>query len=126
MSLKPITSRADAETRIGQAEQPFVKVGVFDIDGVLRGKFMQREKFLGALKDGFGFCNVVLGWDVNDQLYDNTSYTGWHTGFPDAQVAIVPETGRQVPFEDNTWLFLGEFTDDARRICPRNVLKRVL
>lgn len=126
MSLKPITSRADAETRIGQTEQPFVKVGVFDIDGVLRGKFMQREKFLNVLEEGFGFCDVVLGWDVNDQLYDNTNYTGWHTGFPDAQVAVVPETGRQVPFEDNTWLFLGEFVGDAAQICPRNVLKRVL
>lgn len=126
MSLPPITSHADAKTRIEKLNQPFVKVGVFDIDGILRGKFMQREKFLSALNDGFGFCDVVLGWDVNDQLYDNTGYTGWHTGFPDAQVAIVPETGRQIPFEDDTWLFLGEFAGDAAQICPRNLLKRVL
>ncbi|TNE31943.1 MAG: glutamine synthetase, partial [Alphaproteobacteria bacterium] len=60
----------------------YVKTGVFDIDGVLRGKYMARDKFVSALKSGFGFCDVVLGWDSNDQLYDQSSYTGWHTAYP--------------------------------------------
>ncbi|MBT5569768.1 MAG: glutamine synthetase [Alphaproteobacteria bacterium] len=87
---------------------------------------MHREKFLGALETGFGLCDVVLGWDVNDQLYDNSTHTGWHTGFPDASVRIIPESGRQIPMEDDCWLFIGEFVDDAAQLCPRNVLKRVL
>jgi glutamine synthetase len=37
-----------------------------------------------------GFCDVVLGWDSNDQLYDNVTYTGWHTAYPDANVRILP------------------------------------
>jgi glutamine synthetase len=126
VTTTPISNIADAAARIRRADHDFVKIGVTDMDGLLRGKFMHRDKFLAALEEGFGFCDVVLGWDINDQLYDNTQTTGWHTGFPDAAVRIVPETGRQIPFEDNSWLFLGEFTEDAAAICPRSVLKRVL
>ena len=111
MTTTPISNIADAAARIRRADHDFVKIGVTDMDGLLRGKFMHRDKFLAALEEGFGFCDVVLGWDINDQLYDNTQTTGWHTGFPDAAVRIVPETGRQIPFEDNSWLFLGEFTE---------------
>jgi glutamine synthetase len=103
-----------------------VKVGVFDIDGVMRGKYMSRAKLLSALKKGFGFCDVVLGWDLNDQLYDNVSYTGWHTGYPDAPVRILPGSCRELPFEDNMLFFLGEFAEAAEAICPRGVLRRVL
>ncbi len=119
-------SAAEAAARIRDGSQNAVKVAITDIDGVLRGKFMHREKFLGALEEGFGFCDVVLGWDINDQLYDREGVTGWRSGFPDAPVRIVPETGRQIPLEDDCWLFLGEFSGEAASICPRGVLKRVL
>jgi len=105
---------------------PYVKVGAFDMDGVLRGKYMGRDKVLSALNKGFGFCDVVLGWDSNDQLYDNVKYTGWHTGYPDAEVRLLPETFRRMPFEDGTPLILGEFTGGAEAICPRRLLRRVM
>ncbi len=126
MSLPPIPRKSDIEALLAQDTHGFVKVGVFDLDGILRGKFMHRDKFLKALDEGFGFCDVVLGWDLDDQLYDNATFTGWHTGFPDAEVTILPETGRQVPMEDDSWLFLSEFTGAAARICPRQTLGRVL
>jgi glutamine synthetase len=43
-----------------------------DIDGILRGKYLRRDKFASVVNDGLGFCNVVFGWDSSDQLYDNT------------------------------------------------------
>lgn len=104
----------------------YIKVGAFDIDGILRGKYMGREKVISALKKGFGFCDVVLGWDSNDQLYDNVSFTGWHTGYPDASVRLLPETYRRMPFEDNLPLILGEFTGEGETICPRGLLRRVV
>ncbi len=102
------------------------KVGIFDMDGVFRGKYMNSDKVESSLKGGFGFCDVVLGWDSNDQLYDNTSFTGWHTAYPDAGVRLIPETLRQIPFEGGMPLILGEFTGAAEAICPRGLLKRVL
>jgi len=103
-----------------------VKVGVFDLDGILRGKYISREKFLSSLDSAFGFCDVVLGWDSNDQLYDNVTFTGWHTAYPDAPVRIIPDSMRVLPFEENTLFFLGEFSERAQSLCPRSVLKRVL
>jgi glutamine synthetase len=103
-----------------------VKIGVFDGDGVLRGKYLSRDKFLGALDKHLGFCDVILGWDSSDQLYDNAQFTGWHTAYPDAAVRILPATRREIPFEPNTALFLGEFAGRAESVCPRGTLRRVL
>ena len=102
------------------------KVGVFDMDGVFRGKYMGAEKLASSLDKGFSFCDVVLGWDSNDQLYDNVSFTGWHTAYPDAGVRLIPETLRQIPFENDMPLILGEFTGAAEAICPRGLFRRVL
>ncbi|WP_375458689.1 glutamine synthetase family protein [uncultured Enterovirga sp.] len=103
-----------------------VKVGLFDIDGVMRGKYMARDKFLSALDGGFGFCDVVLGWDVDDQLYDNTAVTGWHRGYGDAPVRLLPRSWRELPFEENTILVLGEFAGEHEQICPRAILRGVI
>jgi glutamine synthetase len=109
-----------------------VKVAVSDIDGVLRGKYIHKEKFYSAAEGGFGFCDVVFGWDAMDVTYDNTTLTGWHKGFPDALAKIDLGTYRTVPWDGNVPFFLGDFVMDKDGaevplpICPRQVLKRVL
>jgi len=126
MEARQVNSIQDARHIVEQRKLKHVKVGVFDIDGILRGKYMSKEKFFSALEKGFGFCDVVLGWDSKDQLYDNVNYTGWHTGYPDAPTRIVPSTCRDLPFEENQLFFLAEFADKAELICPRGVLRRVI
>lgn len=126
MAVTDVKTIEDARALIADRKPGYVKVGVFDIDGIMRGKYMSRAKFLSALEKGFGFCDVVLGWDSKDQLYDNVSYTGWHTGYPDAPVRILPDSVRELPFEDDTLFFLGEFAEAAETVCPRGVLRRVL
>ena len=54
-----------------------VKLGLTDIDGVIRGKYVSLDKFAGLLEKGGGFCDCVFGWDVADELYDRGSFTGW-------------------------------------------------
>ncbi|MBV8805424.1 MAG: hypothetical protein JO042_10260 [Sinobacteraceae bacterium] len=102
------------------------KVGLFDMDGIFRGKYMAPEKLGPALTKGFGFCSVVLGWDSNDQLIDGLEFTGWHTAYPDAQARLLPSTLRPIPFEAGMPLILGEFAGAAEAICPRGLLRRVL
>ena len=126
METRSVKNCADAKALVEQRNLSHVKVGAFDMDGILRGKYMSREKFLSALDKNFGFCDVVLGWDSRDQLYDNVTYTGWHTGYPDAPTRILPESCRELPFEENGLFFLCEFADGAEAICPRGLLKRVL
>jgi glutamine synthetase len=88
-----------------------VKVACSDIDGILRGKYLHIDKFLGAAephpKGGFGFCDVVFGWDSGDQCYDNAQVTGWQHGFPDALARLDLDTARQVPWDNNVPFFLG-------------------
>ncbi len=103
-----------------------VKLGVFDGDGIMRGKYLARDKFLAALDKGLGFCDVILGWDSSDQLIDNLKFTGWHTAYPDAAVRVLPGTLREIPWEPKTALFLGEFAGHAESVCPRATLRRVL
>lgn len=122
----PIRTAEDAARYIAERDLPYVKVGVFDADGIMRGKYMARDKFLSALEKGFGFCDVVLGWDSNDQLYDNVTLTGWHTAYPDAEVRVLPDTMRLIPFEDDLPLFLGEFAGPHEAACPRGALRNVL
>jgi glutamine synthetase len=124
--MTQFTDATEARAYLEAQDIAYVKVGVFDMDGILRGKYMHRDKFLSALEKGFGFCDVVLGWDSYDQLYDSAKYTGWHTAYPDAPVRILPETCRTIPFEDRTLLFLGEFTEAAETVCPRGTLRRVI
>jgi glutamine synthetase len=126
MRPEQVKTAADARRIVEERGLSHVKVGVFDIDGILRGKYMSKPKFFSALEGGFGFCDVVLGWDSNDQLYDNVRYTGWHTAYPDAPVRVVPATCRELPFEGNMLLFIAEFAPPAEAICPRGTLRRVL
>ena len=128
MEARDVNTAADAKRIVTERDIKNVKVGFIDVDGVMRGKYLSGEKFLGALDHGFAFCDVVLGWDTNDQLYENvgTDFTGWHTGYADAQIRILPGSCREIPFEPETLFFLCEFAAEAARLCPRNLLGRVL
>jgi glutamine synthetase len=106
-----------------------VKIGGFDIDGVLRGKYVSPDKFRAAAEAGLGFCDVIFGWDVADALYDNGRLTGWHTGYPDALARIDLETFRVIPWEPDTACFLLDFfLPDGRPhpASPRAMLRAVL
>jgi len=126
MNPRDVKTIEDAKQIVEERGLSHVKVGLFDNDGVMRGKYMSREKFFSSLDGGFSFCDVVLGWDSKDQLYDNVSYTGWHTGYPDAPARILPDTCRELPLEDDMLLFIGEFSEKAEEVCPRGTLRRVL
>src|SRR5579863_3355217 len=126
MQPRQVRTIADARALVAERELTHVKVGVFDVDGILRGKYMSRAKLDSALDGGFGFCDVVLGWDSTDRLYDNVRYTGWHTGYPDATVRVLPESCRPLPWESPGVFFLCEFSGAAESVCPRALLRRVL
>lgn len=126
MEPRQVRTAADALKIVRERDLTHVKVGVHDVDGVLRGKYVHIDKFTSALDGGMGFCDVVLGWDSNDQLYDNVTYTGWATAYPDASVRILPDTCREIATEPGNLLFLCEFAGKAEEICPRGVLRRVV
>lgn len=123
---------AEAQVRAWLEEHEIrrVRVGGFDLDGIFRGKLISTDKLLGALDGGFGFCDVIFGWDSGDRLLDGLETTGWHTGYPDAKARIDPQTRRVIPWDAGTGLLLVDFehphTGAPLAVCPRQTLKRVL
>lgn len=115
-------SKEQVVQEVKNSSNPKVKVAVTDIDGVLRGKYLHKDKFLSLLEGGFGFCDVVFGWDINDLAYEGMDFTGWHTGYPDALAHLDLQTFRKVPWDQDVAFFLGDFQVD---VCPRNLLKKI-
>ncbi|KAL5533113.1 hypothetical protein ACEPAF_4889 [Sanghuangporus sanghuang] len=105
-----------------------VKVAV---DGVLRGKFMSKDKFLSAASsDGFGFCSVIFGWDIHDTVYSRELLiSNKDNGYRDVIAQIDLSTYRRIPWEGNVPFFLVSFLDPDTReplcVCPRSVLRKV-
>lgn len=113
--------------RIRNGNHNRIKFAVTDIDGVLRGKAVSSEKFLKQLHKDVGFCNVIFGWDIMDEIYDHESVAGWHTGFPDSNVSIDLNTFRQIPWDNHTPFLLADFQKSVSvaDVCPRSILKKV-
>ncbi len=106
-----------------------IKFAFADVDGILRGKVIHQQKFQDGLQDGYGFCDVVFGWDSSDKLYGDSQITGWHTGFPDRPCRIDLNTFREIPWEDNIPFFLADFSStngDHLQVCPRSLLKHII
>lgn len=115
--------------KLNDSKSKKVKLAVVDVDGVLRGKVVSIEKFKGIAESDFGFCDVVFGWDSGDVAYDNTSYTGWHTGYPDALAVVDLNTFREISWEENIPFFLADFRKkdgSELEISPRNLLKKII
>jgi len=105
-----------------------VKLAATDIDGVLRGKVISFDKFKSIAEKGFGFCDVIFGWDSGDVAYDNATVTGWHTGYPDVTASIDISTFRLIPWENDLPFFLADFCDGEGKglpVCPRGLLKQI-
>ena len=105
-----------------------VKIAIADIDGILRGKYISAEKFVSIAEKGTSFCDVIMGWDAADVLYDRAEITGWHTGYPDSPASIDLKTFRKIPWENDIPFFLAELIDSKNKpsaVCPRQLLKKV-
>ena len=106
-----------------------VKLVTFDIEGICRGKYVSPNKFFSAVESGMSFCDVLFGWDANDDLYDRESLTGWHTGYPDTLAKIDTNTFRIIPWEPDTALFVMDLYDkngNPYPLSPRHLLKHMV
>ena len=48
MRASEVRTAADARRIVEERQLRHVKLGVFDVDGVMRGKYMSRDKFFSA------------------------------------------------------------------------------
>lgn len=123
---KPLTVK-EVIQKLDAAKTEKVKLAIVDADGILRGKVMSYDKFLSVAEKGFGFCDVVFGWDAGDVAYDNAKVTGWHTGYPDGKASVDITSFRQVPWENDLPFFIADFSNDENlsKLCPRTLLRNI-
>ncbi|KAG8898008.1 hypothetical protein FRB99_007724 [Tulasnella sp. 403] len=119
----------DLESLLRDANK--VKVAGIDIDGVFRGKYMSKSKFMSAAKNGFGFCSVIFGWDINDTVYSRELLiSNRANGYRDLLASIDLATYRRIPWENDVPLFLVTFLDPDTKepicACPRGTLSKAV
>ncbi|RMZ83645.1 hypothetical protein DV738_g867, partial [Chaetothyriales sp. CBS 135597] len=121
-----------------------VKLAGLDVDGMcpcfavcarasrlLRGKLVSKKKFLSVVKDGFGFCSVIFGWDMHDLTYfRELKISNKDNGYRDLIAKIDLASYRRIPWENNLPFFLVSFHDpDTQQpicACPRSLLRTTL
>lgn len=123
LTLENVSKVLEADTK--------VKLAGVDIDGVLRGKLVSKKKFLSVVKDGFGFCSLVFGWDMHDRAYvQELGVSNPENGYRDIIARIDLTSFRRIPWEDNVPFFIVSFydPDTGARVsaCPRGLLARMM
>ena len=98
-----------------------------DMNAVLRGKRILREKLLSIYKKGFYFPVSVFGMDVTGETMEETGL-GFESGDQDVPCFPLPQTLKIVPWQkDRGQLLLRMFEADGSPFYgnPREVLKSV-
>ncbi|CAG8647503.1 3076_t:CDS:2, partial [Paraglomus occultum] len=108
-----------------------VKIAGADVDGILRGKVLAKSKFLSTLREGFGFCSIIFGWDMHDRTYtEDLDVSNPENGFSDLLAKVDISTYRRIPWENNIPFFLVSFynptTKEPLHACPRGLLKTIV
>lgn len=95
------------------------------------GKLQSKEKFISAATNsaGFGFCSVIFGWDIHDQVYSRELLiSNRENGYRDVLAVVDLSTYRRIPWENNVPFFLVSFFDfetkEPLSVCPRNAIIR--
>ncbi len=127
MSPEEVRNSNDLRQLIESRDVEYVTVALPDMQGLLRGKYMSRGKFLGALESGFGMPPVIYALDPTDAILEIPGLSDDSSGFPDGVVRILPETLREIPWErpHRNLFVLVEMTGEDEAICPRAVYRRV-
>lgn len=103
------------------------KIGAVDMDGVWRGKRVSSNYFIDKVySDGTFICNILFGWDIQDEPIPNLAYTGEHTGFPDINLRPDLSTLAVVPWEPGTASVVCDIYErdgTPLDLSPRNVLR---
>ena len=129
MPLKPenVRNAADARRIVDERGITHVKVGVFDIDGILRGKYMAPRQVLLRAREGLRLLRRRAGLGLQrPALRQRHVHRLAHGLSRRAGARRCPTPAASCRSRTNTLFFLGEFAGHAEPICPRGLLRRVL
>lgn len=106
------------------------KIGAVDLDGTWRGKRIAGDYFVESVHEqGTNICNILFGWDIQDEPLPDLAYTGTHTGYPDINLKPDLSTLAAVPWEPGTASVICDVNERDGRpldLSPRTVLKSMI
>lgn len=121
---------SQVERLIAERGIEVVKTGGADMDGVFRGKRVLAAQFLdGCRGHGFPQCDVIFGWDIQEQIIDGLALGSPATGFADIVMRPDLSTFRVVPWEPSAAAVICDYEDERGAplaVSPRQLLRRVV
>lgn len=116
----------DVQQLIEDGNIDYIKLGVPDIDGVLRGKRVAARFFLDSLADGFAQSDVLFGWDIAENVLPNLKVSNWERGFGDFVMVPDLSTFALVPWESRVASCIGDLRTEQGEpvtVSPRYILR---
>jgi glutamine synthetase len=126
----PAVDAAGIEAFADEHQIHTFKIGAVDLDGLWRGKRVSRDYFLDSVcEKGTYICNILFGWDMQDEPISDLAYTGYDTGYPDINLRPDLSTLRLVPWEPGVASVICDIFErdgQALDISPRNLLRSMV
>jgi glutamine synthetase len=127
--MKPAEVRTPDDVRriLEERDAEHVTIAMTDMQGLLRGKYVSRNKLLSVLDNDWGLAPVTLALDPDDVIMEAPGIADGSDGFADGTGRLLPATCREIPWEapQRNLLFLAEYSDKTEAICPRAVYRRI-
>ncbi len=127
--MKPAEVRTPDDVRriLEERDAEHVTIAMTDMQGLLRGKYISRNKLLSVLDNGWGLAPLNLALDLDDVIMQAPGIADGSDGFADGSARLLPATCREIPWEapQRNLLFLAEYSDQTEAICPRAVYRRI-
>lgn len=128
MNIKTVKTVDDVRALIAERNPENVTVGLCDMQGQIRAKYISREKFLSVIDKGICFPKATLSLDFCDVLRPMPGVTdGPDASFGDLLCRLIPESVREIPWESasRNLFFLVDFEDHGEPVSPRGVYRRI-
>ncbi len=101
-----------------------------DIDGILKGKLVKKEKmekFDKSKKTNYPFCSAIFSWDCMDLPYENENnkvkITGEHTGVHDL-FGQIHNSQKSLSWNNDIPIYFLDFPN--AEVCPRSLLRKII
>ncbi|WP_425101985.1 glutamine synthetase family protein [Tropicibacter sp. S64] len=113
---------------MSETHSRFATIAIVDTNGLLRGQKVRGSEIPSLLEQGPGMSPVQLALDPTDDILDMPGVTDDSADFHDAELSVDAASLRHIPFErdEDSPLYLAQFTGEAADFCPRSLLRRVL
>jgi len=117
-----------ADRKKADKRNRFVTIAVVDTNGLLRGQKIAAHSIKKIIKTGLGMAPAQLALDPTDEILPIPGVTDDSADFHDSLLRVDKTSLRIIPFEreEDSQLYLANFSGDGEGLCPRTLLRKQL